>query len=547
MRVVDLLVLFLGLSLLISCSPQKQADSRPNILLIVADDLGYSDLGCYGGNIRTPNIDQLAKHGIRFSQFHTGPTCAVTRAMLLSGQNNHVAGMGIQDGLLTNSPMIGKPGYESNLSDRIIPVSQLLQESGYFTYTTGKWHLGKREEDSPQQKGFDRSFNLLQGGSNHFNKIGIEPDDTLSLFREDGQIVDYPEGKYSTQFYTDKLIDYIQEGKVKDPGKPFFAFAAYTSPHWPLQVPEDYLDRYEGDFDIGYDSLRVLRFESLKESGLIPPNASLPPRLASITPWNELTPEEKKIESRKMELYASMVDNLDYHIGRIIHFLKAEGLYDNTLIVFMSDNGAAGNDFYNETWSRDFIRKHYNNDYENMGKENSFVSYGPQWAQAGAAPFNRFKGYTTEGGIVSPIVIKPHKPTTTGLINNAYFTVMDLAPTFYELAGTAYPGNTASKKIKPLLGKTIVPLLNGESSIHSEEYVTGLEHRGRMFVRKGNWKLVNLQPPLDNKKLMLFNVAEDLGETKDLSKNNPEKFEELLMDWKDFVKKNEILLHQVNQ
>ncbi|HCM74878.1 MAG TPA: sulfatase [Cytophagales bacterium] len=416
MRVVDLLVLFLGLSLLISCSPQKQADSRPNILLIVADDLGYSDLGCYGGNIRTPNIDQLAKHGIRFSQFHTGPTCAVTRAMLLSGQNNHVAGMGIQDGLLTNSPMIGKPGYESNLSDRIIPVSQLLQESGYFTYTTGKWHLGKREEDSPQQKGFDRSFNLLQGGSNHFNKIGIEPDDTLSLFREDGQIVDYPEGKYSTQFYTDKLIDYIQEGKVKDPGKPFFAFAAYTSPHWPLQVPEDYLDRYEGDFDIGYDSLRVLRFESLKESGLIPPNASLPPRLASITPWNELTPEEKKIESRKMELYAAMVDNLDYHIGRIIHFLKAEGLYDNTLIVFMSDNGAAGNDFYNETWSRDFIRKHYNNDYENMGKENSFVSYGPQWAQAGAAPFNRFKGYTTEGGIVSPIVIKPHKPTTTGLV-----------------------------------------------------------------------------------------------------------------------------------
>ncbi|MEQ8363387.1 MAG: arylsulfatase [Cyclobacteriaceae bacterium] len=537
------LILFLiSFCAIISCSPKKHLDTRPNILLIVADDLGYSDLGSYGGNIRTPNIDQLAKNGLRFSQFRTGPTCAVTRAMLLSGHNNHVAGMGMQDGLLTDSPRIGKTGYESHLSDRIIPASQLLNESGYHTYTTGKWHLGKREEDSPKAKGFERSYTLLQGGSNHFNNIGIEPADTLSLFREDGKLVDFPTGQYSTEVYTNKLIEFIKEGTTEKSRHPFFALAAYTSPHWPLQVPGNYLDRYAGDFDIGYDSLRVLRFELLREKGLIPPTATLPPRLEHITPWKDLLVEEKKIEARKMELYAAMVDNLDYHVGRIIQFLKVEDLYDNTIIIFMSDNGAAGNDFYNEEWSMDFIRKYYNNNYDNMGKVNSFVSYGPQWAHAGAAPFNRFKGYTTEGGIASPIIITSKNITNPGTINNGYFTVMDLAPTFYELAGATYPGKTGTARTKPLLGKSILPLLQGEDEIHVTDYITALEHRGRMFIRKGNWKLVNLQPPYDESKMMLFNLEEDLGETKDLSRTQPEKFEELLEAWRDYRDANNIII-----
>ncbi|MEQ8423240.1 MAG: sulfatase-like hydrolase/transferase, partial [Cyclobacteriaceae bacterium] len=352
-------------------------------------------------------------------RFHTGPTCAVTRAMMLSGNNNHVAGMGNQDILLTQSPMIGKPGYEGHLSERIVPMPLLLQESGYHTYIAGKWHLGNEESESPAHNGFEESYCLLQGGSNHFNNTGIEPDDTLALFRENGKLVDYPEGQYSSEVYTNKLMEFIRGGTQNKPRQPFFAMASYTSPHWPLQVPEDYLDRYEGDFDMGYDSLRVMRFQSLKDAGMIPAHTTLPPRLESIKPWIDLTDEEKRIESRKMELYAGMVDNLDYHIGQLIQFLKVEGLYDNTIIIFMSDNGAAGNDFYNEAWSRDFIRARYDNSLENMGKVNSFVSYGPQWAQAGAAPFNRYKGYTTEGGISAPFIICGKGITATGGISDS--------------------------------------------------------------------------------------------------------------------------------
>lgn len=527
---------------LFSCTPDKQSD-QPNILLIVADDLGYADLGCFGGDIKTPNIDRLASHGLRFSRFHTGPSCAPTRAMLLTGQNNHVAGIGWQGGVPNNSPLRGKRGYEGHLSERIIPVPTLLKEAGYHTYVTGKWHLGTQEEDSPLHKGFEKSYTVLQGGANHFNAIGIEPKDTISTYRENGKLVEYPEGRYSTEFYTDKLIEFIREGIESNDNKPFFAFAAYTSPHWPLQVPDDYLDRYAGDYDMGYDSLRALRFASLKKAGMIPESATLPPRLDFITPWDSLSVEEKRIEARKMELYAAMVDNLDYHIGRLIQFLKSENKYDNTIIIFMSDNGAANNDFYNEEWSKDFIRARYTNTIENMGHADSFVSYGPQWAHAGAAPFNRFKTYTTEGGLNTPFIISGKGIPALGEISDEYLTVIDLAPTFYELAGVTYPGNLATKKTKPLLGNSILPFINGvRPNIHDEEYGVGLEHRSHIFYRKGDWKLVQLAGPGVEKRMMLFNLADDIGETTDLSTTYPDKYNELIGAWNDFVKRNEIIL-----
>lgn len=539
---VRLLVFVLIVALCLSCAT-KATQTRPNILLIVADDLGYSDLGCFGGDIRTPNIDILASKGLRFSRFHTAPSCAPTRAMILSGANNHVAGMGSQGGVRKNSPLYGKPGYEGHLTSRIIPVPALLKEGGYHTYTAGKWHLGTDEKDSPFAKGFERSYNLLQGAGNHFNSIGIELKDTISTYREDGKLVDYPEGSYSTEVYANKLMEFIKWGVNEDATKPFFAFAAFTSPHWPLQVPQDYLDRYEGDYDMGYDSLRVLRFASLKEEGLIPKSATLPPRLASITPWDSLSSEDKKIEARKMELYSAMVDNLDYHVGRLIQFLKVENLYDNTVIIFMSDNGAANNDFYNEAWSRDFIRSRYTNTYENMGTAESFVSYGPQWAQAGAAPLNRFKTFTTEGGINTPFIICGKDIPNTGEIKDTYFTVLDLAPTFYELAGVEYPGTMGVKTVAPLPGTSILPYLQNKApNIHDENYGTGLEHKGHIYYRKGNWKIVMLEGPYDESKFMLFNLETDLGETTDLRSENPEKFNELLSEWNAYRKQNGIII-----
>jgi len=514
-----------------------QRDERPNILLIVADDLGYADLGCFGGDIRTPAINSLASEGLLFTQFHTAPSCAPTRAMLLTGNNNHVAGMGRQGGAAKDSWEAGQPGYEGYLSDRVVTMPQLLRDAGYHTYTAGKWHLGKRPEHSPAQKGFERSFSLLQGASNHYNNIGLVASDSISLYSADGVLVDYPIGRYSTEVYTDKLIEFIKSNRGD--GKPFFAFAAYTSPHWPLQAPEEN-DRYRGKYDMGYDSLRALRFESLKRTGIIPKASTLPPRLASIKPWNTLSPELKKAESREMELYAAMVDNLDVHVARLIQVLKDEGLYENTVIIFMSDNGAAAEDFYVQKPYSDFIRPRYNNRYENMGSPTSFVSYGPAWAKAGAAPFSHHKGYTTEGGTVAPLIIRWNINRTRG-IRNDYVTVMDIAPTVLEIAHAKYPGSRGSERTRPMLGESMVSYLAGKATtVHDANYATGLEQAGRAYFRKGNWKIVNLEGPHREATFQLFDVAVDPGETNNLAERLPEKFSEMMEGWRQFRRSNDI-------
>jgi len=512
------------------CSRGVDQSTRPNLLLIVADDLGYADLGAYGGDIRTPNIDALARAGVLFTQFHTAASCAPARAMLLSGNNNHVAGMGQQS---TVRPF---PGYENHLSDRVAPLPRLLAEAGYHTYTVGKWHLGTAEEHSPKAAGFERSFNLLQGGGNHFNAVGFSAGG--STYREDGQLVEWPEGRYSTDLYTDRLIEFIDSN---DDGRPFFAFAAYTSPHWPLQVPEPELDRYKGRYDAGYDVLRAARFASLKQAGIIPQSSTLPPRNDAIRPWDDLTPDEQRAEARKMELYAAMVANLDAHVGRLVEHLKQRGLYDNTLIVFMADNGAAGEDFYNQGPFVDYIRSNYDNRYEDMGHATSFVSYGPQWAEAGSAPFSRYKGYTREGGIVAPMIVRGPGVDGAGRKTSAYLTVMDIAPTFIELAGASYPSDGS---VRPMLGASLVPIFTGTGDeVHDDAYVTVFLQGARAYVRQGRWKISNLVEPLewgtdadrlfDESTFELFDVIADPGETTNLAEREPERFAEMLRLWRE--------------
>ena len=321
---------------------QSKQKNRPNILLIVADDLGYTDLGCYGGDIKTPNIDLLAKQGIQFTNFHTSPLCAPTRAMLLSGNDNHIAGIGSMFPVKGTSRE-GKPGYEGHLSERIVPVAELLKGGGYQTFMSGKWHIGYEDPYIPYAKGFEKSFVLLNGGANHFNNNPIF-ETQLPQYRQDNQTVLFPEGRFSTDVYTEKMIGFIKDRREE---KPFFALLTYTAPHWPLQAPAEYLDRYKGKYDMGYDSLRVLRFNQQKAMGIIPLNTRLPSRASQIKPWTSLSPEEKKIESRKMELYAAMVEHLDESIGQLIQYLKQSGQFDNTIIFFMSDNGAAAEDFFN--------------------------------------------------------------------------------------------------------------------------------------------------------------------------------------------------------
>ncbi|OOG70573.1 arylsulfatase [Algoriphagus sp. A40] len=513
----------LGFSLF-SCQKEIQHPSPPNILLIVADDLGYADLGSFGGNIETPNLDQLAKEGIRFSRFHTAPFCAVTRAMLLSGNFNHVAGMGSQD-LVT-----GVPGYEGRLSDRIIPFPALLQNSGYHTYMAGKWHLGLTSEANPANKGFEKSFVTMQGGANHYSNRGIFPETPISIYSENGEPATWPEGAYSTDYYTDKLISYLDADQKDE--KPFFVFAAYTSPHWPLQVDSTYWKKYEGRFDEGYEKWRERRLESLKKSGMIPESATLPPLHPRVKPWDSLSPEEQKKEARKMELYAGMLDNLDYNIGRLIAYLKESGRYENTLIVFMSDNGAAAEDFYYHDYFGPFLRENYSDNFEEMGTESSFISYGPQWAEAGAAPFKYFKGYTTEGGINAPMIIAGKGVEAKGSINSAFLSVMDIAPTFFELVGSSYPDSYQGKPVQKPAGESLLPILRNEQAvIHDSTYVFALEHRGNAMLRKGNWKLLNNTTPFEKSNFELHNLSQRLDEQVDLKDQYPVKYQELLKEW----------------
>jgi arylsulfatase len=458
--------------------------------------------------------------------------------MILSGNDNHVAGMGSMFSV-KGTPREDKPGYERHLTDRIVTVAQLLKDGGYQTFMAGKWHLGYEDAYIPYAKGFEKSFALLNGGANHFNNSQVFVDEPPQ-YRLDNQVVLFPEGSFSTDVYTEKMISFIKNG-AKD--KPFFAYLTYTAPHWPLQVPEDYIDKYRGKYDMGYDSLRVIRFNRQKAAGIIPSNASLPPRTSRIKPWAQLSAEEKKIESRKMELYAAMVDNLDHHIGQLIQYLKESKQLDNTIIFFMSDNGAAAEDFYNLPGGfGPFLREHYNNSFENMGKASSFVSYGPQWAQAGAAPFKLFKYYATEGGIVTPLIISGKHVERKRGVENAFINVMDLAPTFLELADIKYPDHYKNKKMAPMLGESCLSFIMGKSNtIHQSNYVYGLEHDGQCLVIKGNWKITNISQPFDETAFALYNLAEDRGESNDLSKSNPKKFKEMMKEWEIFKKKTGVI------
>lgn len=524
MKTVLVLPLFFGVSLLNSCSQEiTESQQRPNILLIVADDLGYGDISCYGGDIKTPNIDALAARGIRFTRFHTAPMCAPTRAMLLSGNDNHIAGMGKQG--VTKDTF----GYEGHLTNRIIPVPMLLRDVGYHTFMAGKWHLGLRPEDNPHQKGFDRSFVLLNGAGNHYDGQSVLRRG-LSNYTEDGDSTTWPEGAYSTDFYTDKLIDYLKESQQDE--RPFFAFAAYTSPHWPLQVDTSHWYKFRGRYDEGYEVLRKRRLKSLEEAGIIPANTPLPDLHESVIPWDSLSEKEQRAEARKMELYAGMVDNLDHNIGRLIEHLKKSGEYENTMIVFMSDNGAAHRDFIQTI---EVLREHFNDEYEKMGQPDSYISYGPQWAEAGSAPFRYFKDYATEGGTNTTLIISnPHLPHQNS-INHSFVTVQDLAPTFYAWAGTTYPDTWAGKPVYPLLGESMASFLRAEVEyVHDSTYIFALEHEGNAMVRQGNWKITNHIHPFSEANFALYHIADDIGEQRDVKGQYPEKYQELLTAWRGF-------------
>lgn len=533
------LILIILCCLFCSWDKHKQ-DKRPNVVLILADDLGFSDLGCFGSEIATPNIDALARHGQLFTNFYTAATCSPSRAMLLTGTDNHIAGLGnMAEHVIYFPQQAGQPGYEGYLNNKVICIAQLMKDAGYHTYLAGKWHLGVTPDQTPFAKGFEKSFALLDAAANHF-----VPDSRANPFWEDDHSAEYPHGQYSTDFYTDKLISFISEGRSDK--KPFFIYAAYTAPHWPLQAPSKFIDKYHGVYDIGYDSLRSLRFHSLQKKGIVAKDVTLPSLPAvkgnlydisnrPLLPWTSLSKDEQRIEARKMEIYAGMIDNMDSNIGRLIQYLKEVGEYDNTLFVFLSDNGP---DVFegNETPSK-------SDPYPYMGTANSFIAYGPQWAHASSAANRLYKGYSAEGGIHSPMIVKmPFQKEGRGLVT-AFTTIMDLAPTFLDLAGAAYPSFYHRQRLTPYKGKSLLPLLNKKKNyVHTDDYVMGWELFGRCAVRKGKWKITKIEPPFGKGDFELFDMEEDPTESHDLFKQYPDKYLEMLGHWKDYVKDNGVIL-----
>ena len=410
--------------------------ARPNILLVVVDDMGYSDVGAFGGEIRTPNIDALASSGFRGTSFYVSPSCAPTRSMLMTGTDNHVAGLGNQAEAMTENQK-GKPGYEGHINDRVVTVASLLRDVGYHTYMSGKWHLGDEIEHDPHKRGFEQAFTLLQGGASHFGDEWMMYANYTPVYRENGRRIHLPPGAFSTEFYTDKIIERI-DGAQDD--KPFFAYLALTAPHDPLHVPDEWLDRYEGRYDAGYEALRIERLERMKTLGIVPQDTELSRPLPMVPPWDSLGNDEKRVMSRRMELHAAMVENVDHHLGRLVDHLKEKGVYDDTLVFFFSDNGASPTEPHNYPGtSREWVDRNSDNRYENMGRRGSRISIGPAWALASNTPLRHFKGVHAEGGIRTPLIVAGPGVTRTGQIAPVFLHVMDIAPSMLEAASVRHP------------------------------------------------------------------------------------------------------------
>ncbi len=524
-------------------SVTANAAERPNILLIAVDDMGFSDVSPFGGEMRTPNIQQLADRGLRFTHFYTAPSCSPTRTMMLTGRDNHVAGMGTM-GEDIQPEQRGKPGYEGHINNRSTTFVQLLRDSGYHTYMAGKWHLGTEAGVRPHDRGFEKSFSMLIGGTSHFSgRLPMFPG-YIPIYSENGEVVEeLPEDFYSSQYYTDRIINWISD---KEDDAPFLAYLSFTAPHDPLHLPDDWIDRCRGMYDMGYDQLRETRFNRLKELGIVDPDITPHPRLPNVRPWESLSADEKAFQKRVMEVYAGMIENVDYQIGRVIEVLKEKNMYDNTLILFFSDNGANGSAMADYPWNAERDMSTFDNTIDNIGRRESGTAPGPGWAQASMTPFRLYKTNTAEGGIRSPLIIAGQGVESEGgRIRHDVVHVMDIAPTILDIAGVNSPATYAEIPQHPVQGKSMAPVLGGEEQLvrGSQDYL-GWELFGMKAIRQGDYK--GLWLPANDKtgtgSWQIYNITKDPGETTDLARSNPVLRKKMVKLWEQYAEENGVIL-----
>lgn len=529
-----------SLFLLSGINTVNAQENRPNFVIIVADDMGFSDMGAFGGEINTPNLNQLANEGIRFTNFYVAPTCSPTRSMLLTGYDNHLVGLG---NMYERTPSNQRdvPGYEGYLRLDYPTMAEILKKNGYHTYMAGKWHLGKAKNHLPHARGFERSFSMLSGSGSYFDFKGPDEGIEKNHFSEDGKYLEeLPKKFYATTTYTDKIIEYIESNKGD--GQPFLAYLAHQAPHDPLAVPNKWLRKYEGVFDKGWDVLRDERLEKMVAMGILSEKTQMGERFWYIPKFDDLKPLTQVVVARKMEIYAAVLDYMDMEIGRLMKYLEDNNLRENTYIVFFSDNGPETGDKANSyskypaTNKANWMAKTYTHGYQNWGRKGSWTAYGPSWAQVSAAPFKGAKATTYEGGIRSPLIVVTPEKTMHGKLNTeAIMQVKDIAPTFLELAGI----NASPYKMQ---GKSWVTTLNGKNaSPRSDDDYIGVELMNGKAIRKGDWKIVQMPVPFGNGEWELYNLADDPGERVDLAKQNPEKVMELVAHWEEFATTNNII------
>ncbi len=542
-------LLLLGLaSTLVACDSGGEeapgdAAGRPNILLIVADDLGYSDIGPFGSEIATPTLDTLARDGLMLTGFHVLPTCSPSRSVLLSGVDNHRAGLGTM-GEMKTKEMEGNPGYAGYLNFEVAALPEVLKAAGYHTYMAGKWHLGSEEETIPHARGFEETFILVPGGGSHWSdRLPTTPAPWNEMtYRRNGKVVEsLPDDFYSTKDYTDHLLEWIE--KDHGDGKPFFAYLSYTAPHDPLHAPREYIDKYKGMYDEGWDSLRETRLEGLKALGIVPEAAHTFPRLPSVEAWSDLSAEDRQEYARDMEVYAAMIDYMDGQIARLVAHLKKTGEYDNTLILFFSDNGANGTRLSAYPGQTEEHVNSFDNVLENRGLPGSFVEPGPGWAQASMTPGRMFKAFTSEGGIRSPFLVKvPGQPVNAGAMNHSFFHLRDIMPTLLDAAGVSPPKEFGGRNLQPLQGRSVLNLFEGETqTAYAGAEMVGYELFGMKAYFEGNWKILWMPEPFGKSEWELFDLSQDPGELNDLSSEHPDRLDSMIALWEQYKADNGVL------
>lgn len=523
--------------LALSLDTQAATNPRPNIVVLVADDWGMTDVGAFGGEISTPHIDQLAHQGVRFSNFHVAASCAPTRSMLLTGVENHRNGVGNLRETLPRAHR-GQPGYQGSLIPNTVTVSSLLQDAGYRTYITGKWNVGSEPYNLPPQRGFERS--IIQGdtGSDNWDpQQRYLPHSATVEWFENGQPASMPASYYSSTYFVDRAIGYLKDD-AKDP-RPFFAYVGFQANHVPLQAPQAFIDKYKGRYKDGWDVLREQRRRQAIQLGLVPVDTPMV-RMNSTKDWNALTPEQRAHQERLMEVYAGMADAMDHEVGRLVQYLKDSGQYSNTVFVFLSDNGPEGSDYADaQLW----LKTQYTQEKDRLGGPGAYAIMGPSWASAAASPFSSYKFYSGEGGLRSPLIIAGAPGAKAGSVVSALTHVTDITPTLLALAQVPLPqGQYKGQPVEAIAGASLVPLLTAQAtSVRSPDQPLGYELSGNRALFKGDYKLVSNLPPVGDGAWHLFNIQTDPGETRDLREQESTRFATMQQDYAVFAKTHGVL------